>query len=396
MTQRILVGIGIFVVVTLLLLWGYLLLFGTPNNINSVFTDLGIIGQPTEIQTETNSGNTQLADNQNQLRQLTTKVVAGFVYLPKIEASTTTPEKPERIRYVERGTGHVYEINLDNNSESRISGNTTGKTVNAIFNLSGELVVLESEQVTDIIPTIVALGGNTVKSTKLPINSSNFSFNNIGDIRYTTIENNQTFARQYDWQENLTQDLWTTPMTEIEVFWSDNKTYLTNKNSPWFKGGVYEIINGNTQRINQKNLYSFSAVIDKSGNNILYSGFDTDRQKITNAIQNIENNSLANASVLAVPEKCTHSELTGFICALSSQINDGNRESLSKWYKGEITSSDTLWQQNTDGSAKILSYLPNLAGFDIDVIKLFVTEDGKKLLFLNKTNNSLWLYNLGL
>ena len=62
-------------------------------------------------------------------------------------------------------------------------------------------------------------------------------------------------------------------------------------------------------------------------------------------------------------------------------------------YRGEFTASDALWQGTADGSAVYVDNLSGLAGFDIDVTHLTGTPDSQ-LFFINKTNDTLWVYKI--
>ena len=87
--------------------WVYSFLYGSPTNGDSVFTNLGIFGQ-----NNTEEIITPLVIEENptvdvateRLRQLTTKPVIGARIVDL--ASTTV------MRYVEAGTGHIFDIDL--------------------------------------------------------------------------------------------------------------------------------------------------------------------------------------------------------------------------------------------------------------------------------------------
>jgi len=400
MLMRILTITGISILVILFAFWAYLLLFGAPKSVNDIFTDLGLTNGPTDIVIDsTENQTTELANNENKLVQLSTKSLAGFVYLPPIIASSTSTSSPEavikspaKLRYAERGTGHVYEVDLGNNTETRISGTTVGKTIDAIFSSNGDYVALISENGDNTKTNVYGLGiGNKVK--ELPDNSYNVTFIDNSTVNYSLIEGGITSAYSYSFDKNNTTKLWDTALQDIDIIWTANGTYVVNKPTPWLKSGIYRVSNNGSLTRVVAPQYSLTAVINPDGNQILYRYFDTAQKIITSRLLDLAVDTNNISTLVAIPEKCTFIDNKA-LCAKSFALENNNRESLNNWYRGEIVSNDTLWQDRENGSAILLDKLSDLAGFDIDVINLTHSPDNKTLFFINKINDTLWTYHL--
>ncbi len=392
MTQKILVGLGITTITIMLLAWGYLLLFGTPSGVNEVFIDLGLQRAPTPIEPADNiSPVANLAPASTKLTQLSTKAVIGFTYIEAIEASTSTQAQAARLRYAERGTGHVYEIDFSNNIESRVSGTTIAKAVSAIFSDDGLKAVIVAEDTTGTKATLQAFGATSNKSVPLPNNSRDFLFVSSTSLRYTLVEDNETVAYEMDWEDGTTTSLWRVPLIDIDTKWTDRGALIINKPAPWLTSGVYSIENGTLARVVAPE-YVLSAETEESGRFILYSYFDNELGGSANYILDRENSTISPSSLIAIPDKCTFIS-QNFWCASSFEASTSNRDVLNDWYRGEFTASDALWQGTADGSAVYIDNLSGLAGFDIDVTQLTGTPDSQ-LFFINKTNDTLWVYKI--
>lgn len=395
MIRKIFIGIGVTILAILLSAWLYLLLFGTPQGVNDVFTDLGLRGGPTEITPVVDPETiTNLAISTGQLAQLTTKAVAGFVHTEAVEASTSTPARPERLIYAERGTGHIYEINLTDNTEGRISGTTVGQTVKAVFSPNGGAVVLQSEKGDTTTASIYLLGANTTRTLKLPDNSSNFYFATSSTLYYSVSENGVTTAYAKDLTKEIDNTLWSVPFIDINIAWTNKGDYVINRTSPWLKSGVYLVKNGKLNRVIEPQ-HALSATIEPSGRHVLYSAFNNEAGQVVSYMLDTDNNVTIDSVLLSAPEKCTYVAESNFWCANSIRISNGNLEVLNQWYRGEFVSSDTLWSQTADGGARHISYLAEIAGFDIDVTELKASTNGDKLFFRNKVNDALWVYRVG-
>lgn len=393
MTQRILVGLGITTITIMLLAWGYLLLFGAPGGVNEIFTDLGLREGATPIETQTDlSSTTNLAPINTKLSQLSTKAIIGFIYIEATETSTSTPAKSARLRYAEKGTGHVYEIDFSNNTESRISGTTIAKAVSATFSDDGLAAVIVAEDMDNTSTSLQLFGATSNKSIPLPNNARDFDFTSDESLRYTLIEGNETVGYELDPDKEVTTSLWRIPLTDIDTKWTERGALVINKPATFLMSGVYSVENGRLSRVVAPK-YGLSAVTEPTGQFVLYSYFDTEIGALTNYILDRNNGATTTSALMAIPEKCTFIPLN-FWCASSFETSSGNRDVLNDWYRGEFTASDALWQGTDDGSATYIDNLSGLAGFDIDVTNLTTTTDNQ-LFFINKTNSSLWVYKIG-
>lgn len=392
MTQKILVGLGITTITIMLLAWGYLLLFGTPEGVNEVFVDLGLQREPTPIEPASNlTPVVDLAPVSNKLTQLSTKAAIGFVYIEATEASTSTPVKPARLRYAERGTGHIYEIDFSNNTESRISGTTIAKAVSATFSDDGLAAVIVAENTEGTSASLQAFGATSDKSISLPNNSRDFRFVSMTNLRYTLVEDHETVAYEMDWGDGTTKSLWRVPLTDIDTKWTDRGALVISRPAPWLKSGVYSIENGTLAHVVTPE-YVLSAETEPSGRFLLYSYFDNGLGESVNYFMDRDSSVTALSPLMAIPDKCTFI-LQNFWCASSFETSAANRDVLNDWYRGELSASDILWQGRADGSAVYVDDLSGLAGFDIDVTHLIGTNDNQ-LFFINKTNNTLWVYKI--
>jgi len=67
------------------------------------------------------------------------------------------------------------------------------------------------------------------------------------------------------------------------------------------------------------------------------------------------------------------------------------------WYKGVVSFVDSLWFVDFTGQAgTLLADLLRLSGREIDVSSIYVDESGRFLSFINKNDDTLWLYDLSL
>ena len=96
--------------------------------------------------------------------------------------------------------------------------------------------------------------------------------------------------------------------------------------------------------------------------------------------------------VVVIPEKCIGNKMFLY-CAAPRNTGD-----LSvfpdNWYKGATSYSDTLWEIDVAGGvATVLSNFELESGRQIDVSKIGISEDSTRLYFINKNDNTLWMFD---
>ncbi|OGG85574.1 hypothetical protein A2392_02250 [Candidatus Kaiserbacteria bacterium RIFOXYB1_FULL_46_14] len=384
MSKNILIIIGATTVILLIGAWGYLFLFGAPGSVTQVLNNLRSPDTPYE-QPITGSTDTTVAIGNKNLAQLTTKSTAGFVLIKTASGSA--------VRYAEKGTGHIYEINLTSGTEERIGGTTFANTAEAYFSGDGSEIILVTIDGTDR-KVVWRRSIDSAEPIALPANSYDFAWNDDGVLRYTVKESGVTVA--YENRDGNPQELWRTPLSDVRVFFNQSETFLVNNPAPRLSGGLYEV-KDNTLVREAGPEYAFTGMPDPTGQFLLYRYFDTENQTAVAKILDTYSNQETISALPAVPEKCAFSPAKQRVwCASSFMLLWRDREYLNKWYRGEVSSPDSLWVSNYNNfeSASLVVDFSEEAGFDIDVVDMKVSDDGAMLLFRNKINDALWMYRL--
>ena len=65
------------------------------------------------------------------------------------------------------------------------------------------------------------------------------------------------------------------------------------------------------------------------------------------------------------------------------------------WYQGDVSFSDNLWKIDLKNHSANQMVVPEqVAGRAVDITNLGIGNDGKMLYFINKNDNTLWLYEI--
>ncbi len=375
------------VIITLLVgFWVYSFLFGSPTNDDSIFTNLGIFGQNNteEIYTPPVTDETPVVDvAADQLRQLTTKPVLVGKILAQNDVSV--------MRYVEAGTGHIFDINLTTGSENRVSQISIPFASEAVISPSGDYVAVRSGYTNNNTLMLVDLTTETSPiETKLPNQVESFAFGYNNELLFTEFSLGQTEGRGYLPSTKTTRRLFSAPFTTHNMAWSNSSTsnhIIYTKPAASQLGYAYEITASGLKRLS---ISGFGLTVSQS-NGVRFIGTLSGANYITTI--GTRSGTFERSPAAVIPEKCTVSarEIDVYFCASPIRLQIANYPDV--WYQGKYTFDDYLWAAKPGRSTLLVHPLQSL-GRSLDIVDPQLSQDERMVYFINKTDKSLWLYEI--
>ena len=390
MKRTLLIAGGITVVLILIGIWAYILFTGTTNDDVS-FNDFGFgdTTDPTIILPNEEIMEEEVAptDQNERLRQLTTAPVAGFA--ETLVSSTSDPV----VRYVEAGTGHIYEINLVTEESERISATTIPLATNAALTPNGQYVLIQSDTGARASFTTGTLSTSSDRLNNFELDEPIVSFT-------ATVENEFLLAtegvgelviKKYNPRTSDISVLFTVPFIEASIAWNHTNAgphIVYPKTTRELEGYVYSYTNGQVKRVNatgyglaavgstQTTIYS--EIVDGT-----YSTFSLDDGELA-----------ANPTPLTfIPEKCTFSKSNVAIAVCGGDFSEPSAAMPDDWYRGNHTANDLVWEYNTQSqSARLLASPETATGRQIDLINPQFSPNDFNFYFKNKSDGTLWVY----
>lgn len=389
MNRPLLITAGVVIILFVVGVWVYLLAFGTPQQTSEVFTNLGVLS-PTEENTQiidttpAVEAPVTLALGGSQLQQLTTRAIAGFAFV-----GTST----NLIRYVERGTGYIYEIDLNRGTERQTSLITIPQASQAVFSPNATLVAVTSFGDTDIKTTVLPAVSDTSPSPTLiavPNKAENIIFENEQTLYFTLEQEGRTKGYAYNLKTLAQSELFTLPIAGLTMHWGQKVAgiFAQTKPSVNLEGYLYELT-GNTLVPVTEGAHGLIAQIGEA---------DTIVSAINEGAYvsySVSNGEELNQALFMVPEKCAFGAATEAVVWCAAPATVTNTSYLEDWYKGVISSEDYLWVVDLDDQTSTLEGdIPNLAGRAVDVTNLAINTSANLLAFINKQDGALWLYRI--
>lgn len=433
-----------FIFVIILAIAGilYFYFFGktptTPNSIGGYFkTILPFSNTPTTNPNTDNDtplilggDNTQTSSVASlpRLRHYTTEPTAGDTIIESerdvIKDRIKVKEKQIQIRYIDRATGHIFDINTNEESPEKISNTTIPKIYEASFFNSGSSLIARFLDNSDNILTYYI---NLKEKTQPKISTST-----------TATTTNTVASKKAEEQKNLKAvagTYLTKNIRELALSPTGKKildlTYVKD-------GGLFSVVSINESVIKSDQtilahplrewLLSYptesTAIITTKPSGVSYGYsyiLDTAKGSLTNLVGNIvgltilphpslniflvgeasdslalsiyskKDSSLLPLSLKTLPEKCVWSktDTDTVFCAIPKNIRPAIYP--DDWYTGVVEFNDSLWKINTKtGQTTLISNLSTEGGQLTDATNLQISSTDQYITFINKRDLTLW------
>ena len=317
------------------------------------------------------------------LRQLSLRRVVGYLPLPATASTSASTY------IVEAGTGHIYTIDTATGAENRISNITIPTAQQAVFNSDAAFAIISRNDSSGAL-TVVSLphGSTTLDSFEIGANAFSFSLTSDNTLLYASHIGSSVVAYAYDLESKTETTLFSIPFREATIVWGSTAGsvhYVYPRTSSQLEGYLYTIKNSVLGRAPASG-YGLSAIGDdskalftvRSGDGYLTYLYETEAG-VTSDI-----------SLSFLPEKCVFLN-DGALCGLSTASYDNN--SPDNWYSGEVSHSDGLWY--LDFKTKESNFVLDMeadSGRQLDVTNPQIAKDASASFFINKTDQSLWVY----
>jgi hypothetical protein len=391
--KRLILILGITLIITLSVVWGYLLFFGTPESASNFFAnfdfgnseEVGVVETFPEVLSEEGVDGEVLA--LSQLRQLTTKPVVGYTEVTATTSSSTF------VYYIEAGTGHIYSLDTITGTEIRLSNITVPNAQAGFIANNGRTAVIQSGQPGEGSLTVIELSGLVDKSTSyLVVNDAfDFTLTESGEVLYTTVVDFGLTAFSFRLDTKARANLFSLPFQEAVVRWgktSSAEHYVFPKVATQLEGYLYKINSGSLLRLPLSG-FGFSAI---ASSDLLLVNYVENNENESRLFDEVSNN-FAGLGINIIPDKCgvtNHSQIF-ILCGVPDQ-NLVPAAATNDWQKGVLRFSDELWGIGKTGlevETFFFGKLSNESSRELDVTQPNLFEGGN-LYFINKSDRTLW------
>lgn len=319
------------------------------------------------------------------------------------------------VRYVDRATGHIYDINPITLEKTKITNNTLPKIYEAYFKNDASSVVFRSLEddedtqvntVLDLIPPVASSSTSTstlstssgqadnlytIRTSLLRPDISELSVLSDNSLVYTTQSSGEVIHANFT--GGNASRLFASAFTDWRLLApSISNIFVYTKASSGISGYAYKIVGGSLSKILGP-LDSLVLTSSPDGKHIAYSYTSSGESKIQTT--NLETKKVYDLFPVTLAEKCVWSKLSANILYCATPEGGVGTSEPDSWYQGSTHFSDRLWRFDTGtGLTDLLSEPKNDYNIDIDAENLTLSPDEDYLIFMNKNDLTLWALNL--
>lgn len=329
-----------------------------------------------------------VAERKEKLIQLTDFPVSGAIAVAD-GASTS-------VRYVEKSTGHIYEIGADGENKKRISNMTMLKTFQSVWSYNANKAVVRYFDDASGSPVVqnfsVKFGAENSTGIFLPKTIREISFSPAEEkLFYLAKTSNGVSGVVSSFENKTPKEIFSLPFGEFNVDWPAKNTIVLLTKPSNGVGGYLYYLNSSTGAITKilNGINGLTALVSPSLDKIIYNR--SLNGSFSTFIYDVNKKESIDFSLVTMTEKCVWSKKDKNIVYCAAPDNIPNANYPDEWYQGVLSFVDSIWKINIGAGGA-----DGIYNINMDSYGLFLDKEEKYLFFINKTDNTLWSLSFGI
>lgn len=309
-----------------------------------------------------------------------------------IGTSTVTREDLE-VRYVDRASGNIYRFRLHERTLERVTNLTLPGIQEAVWASDGSRAFLRfySTEVGEGRIETYALSVSSGEGYLLEPDISDVVVTGTSSVLSVLPSTNGSVGTRATLAGTNPATVFSTQLSAIKTHRAGASYAATTKPSAFIPGYAFSISRGGEFTRILGPLLGLSLLPSPSGTRHLYSYRDGGALRL--ALFDAATNEAVALPVATLAEKCAWmSDSETAYCGVPRSISGTFPDD---WYLGLEQTSDRIWRIDMKERVATLEFDPSvLADADIDAVALALDPENEVLVFTNRDDGSLWLYDL--
>lgn len=350
----------------------------------------------TNGQTNQNNGGTALVGTTtNQpgtlpaLIQITTTPVSGMIFMPE---STTSPT---RLRYIDRGTGHLYDYSFALASSTEITNTTVPKVYRGFFSGNGGRVYLQTldaskqiETMSASVSTTTIVDGSLGDIRFLPKGIGSFAANG-SSIFYLVSNANGSVGYTSSTSGATASPVFNSALGELSAGWQGKNVTIETKPSAYASGYFFDL-NPKTGALSTVLHDAAGLTATENPTGLFAAGSSFSNGSLSSFVYDEKNHAAKSVPLNIIADKCAWSvvDANTLYCAVPGTVSGTFPDD---WYQGNtFLAGDDIWKINAStGVTNVVDFL-STRNQNIDVENLVVSPKENWIAFINKEDLTLW------
>lgn len=240
--------------------------------------------------------------------------------------------------------------------------------------------------------TLTSQNPGALSGTDLPRNIISIAgTQDSNTIAYVAPYNGGSAVYTADRSGANTKRIWESPLSEWHITWMGDSLLLTQKAGNAAPGYAYSLSLSGVATIRIANVPGLTTVGNISGDILYGSALDNDVQLAGIASSKSD---LITPPFKTLPEKCVWGSVNTSVvyCAVPKTLPDATMP--DSWYRGEVSTSDSIWRFDTKTGAVSNVYDPAQDNTTLDILDMTVDDTESYLGFRDATSRSVWVLRI--
>ena len=311
-------------------------------------------------------------------------------------------EEETFFRFVERESGHVFEVRADGAENPRRISNTTLPGIHRALWLDPDTFVLQYLGEEGAVETFRAriaesdtatAGAGSIRGSFLDPQITDIAASPDGGLAYLSENEAGIRALRTDQSGDNPQTVFRSPLTEWLIEWPGVRAMTLLTKPSFDTSGFFYVVDPQTgvRSAVLRTITALTARANADADTILYSE-RADGVMRTN-VYDRDADEIRGFPFATLPEKCIWSANSArtIYCAVPQSLRG---EYPDIWYQGIVSFSDDIWRVDLEAGDTELLFTETRTHSGVDGINLALSPDEDYLLFINKKDYSLWSVRL--
>lgn len=328
-----------------------------------------------------------------RLAQVSTGPVAASAVFVAVPIPDTASSTDRALRYLERKSGNIFHYNLRTGGITRTSNRTIPGILSAYWLPDGSTAYTRylsgSDQGTINTYVLPAMGA---EGFFLPQNISGFAVSSTSILTLTSGVNGSVGALAKP-DGTAVKNVFTTPLAAVRASFAGKNYLVVTKPSATLAGAAFLVdAGGRFSRVAgpQRGL---TAIASPSGTWLFVSFVQNGALQST--LVNTVTNESVSLPIATIADKCAWGTTDAEVYCGVPVDPSANFAYPDDWYQGAVSFSDRIWKIDVTGRyAQLVLDFKQETNTTLDAIGLTVEKGSTALSFINKTDGSLWVYQL--
>jgi len=325
--------------------------------------------------------------NLGVLAQLTEEAVVGPIL----------NKKTGKIQYFEKGTGHLFEMEINGSGKNQRTITTIPKIFEVFWSKDADRAILRylngnnNGNGPETTRTFLAsFSATSTSGILLPSGTFSVAASPEEDKIFYLLGEDSASGVTASFENKSQKEIFSSSFTEFLANWPQKNiiTLLTKPTS--LTGGYLYSLNPQTGSFVKilNNIKGLTTLYPPAGDKLIYA--ESANKSFSAKVYDLKTGQTIDLSPNTLPEKCVFSAKDENIiyCGVPKAIPQVNYP--DDWYKGLISFSDGLWKIDLkNGATKML-----LNESELDMINPFLSPEENSVFFQNKKDGNLWSFQI--